>query len=228
VCVQPFRKELTEAAKHVHLQFSIRCSAPEVVHCLAAAENSYQQSRRHPKLTRPKYDVRVPFRTSTGDCHAQPAELTNRVNYGPAWSGVLAVAPTAKNSNRAAVNKTFHTFVECYDQSKHDAQMKSYRTKNNAEYRTAKGTQVSPANSNATAPFAYYATHGQMAASIVAQEMHDKWEANTTNSSVFTRGAACALAVQGTLQPNGYYYDVTMWYDVADIYVSFHCYPPKK
>jgi hypothetical protein len=154
-----------------------------------------------------------------------PAILINTGNFGLAWTGQIAVTTTSANPNRATVNKTFHAYVEAYEQSKHDAAMKSFRTSRGLDFRTAKGTQVSPANNNTANPFAYYLNQGQTAAEVVAEEMTRRWEANTTNNTVFVRGQATVLAVQGTEQDDGWYYDVTMWYDVHDVYVAFHCYP---
>ena len=55
--------------------------------------------------------------------------------------------------------------------------------------------------------------------------MTKAWKDNKTNNTVFVRGEKTVLAVQGVAQPDGYGYDVSMWYDVHDIYVAFHCYP---
>ena len=47
-----------------------------------------------------------------------------------------------------------------------------------------------------------------------------------SNAIVFQIGQAHQLTVQGVRQPNGFHYEITMWYDVGDVYVAFHCYHP--
>ncbi len=85
--------------------------------------------------------------------------------------------------------------------------------------------QVKSKNSFAN-PLDYYASLGEMAAQVVAGEMHAKWVSNKTNNTVFVRGKATTLTVQGKKQSDGYHYEITMWYDVGDVYLAFHCYHP--
>jgi hypothetical protein len=122
----------------------------------------------------------------------------------------------------------FHAYVENYEQSAHDSAMAGYVRRLGGASRSPHRAQVQPANTMA-APLTYYATHGQVASGLAAAELQRGWAAAAAgggNATVFTVGQARTLTVQGVRQPNGFHYEVTMWYDVGDIYVAFHCYCP--
>ena len=53
-----------------------------------------------------------------------------------------------------------------------------------------------------------------------AQERLDEHDA-----AVFDTNRAYPLGVQAVRQDNGYCYEITLWYRISEIYVSFHCYP---
>ena len=57
-----------------------------------------------------------------------PAVLNDHITYGFVWTGVLNVGVNARNPGRAGgmVTKTFHAYVENYEQSAHDAAMAGY------------------------------------------------------------------------------------------------------
>jgi hypothetical protein len=185
-----------------------------------------------------------------------PAVLNNHITYGWCWTGVLNVGVNARNPGRAGgmVTKNFHAYVENYEQSAHDTAMAGYVRQLGGNSRPPHRAQVVPANNNLVAPLTYYATHGQVSSTLAAAEMQQKWTAAATataaanaaaaaatnprsvtraasalaasNATVFTVGQAHQLTVQGVRQPNGFHYEITMWYDVGDVYVAFHCYHP--
>ncbi|MBK9387890.1 MAG: hypothetical protein IPN34_23990 [Planctomycetes bacterium] len=153
---------------------------------------------------------------------ALPDELKDSKKYGLVWEGELDVTPSSKNSARASVGKQFHAYVEIYEQSAHDAALAKLLS---GGTRSPHRAQVKSKNTEAN-PLDYYESLGEMAAKVVASEMHSKWENNKTNNTVFVRGKATTLTVQGKKQDDGYHYEITMWYDVGDIYLAFHCYHP--
>ena len=156
-----------------------------------------------------------------------PAELT-----GDAYALIQAspFAVTTKNAAGGArrnVTKQFHSYLELYFQGKHDGGIRAYCAARRINCRARDGTQVDPANDGAD-PIAYYAEAADVASEVVAGVMHQRWVANATNNTVFVAGAKNILAVQGVRQRNGLHYDLSLWYDVHDIYLSFHCYPPRR
>jgi hypothetical protein len=157
-----------------------------------------------------------------------PPALTNR-QFGHVWTGNLNVGPNVRNPGRGVVTKRFLAYIESYEQSAHDATIAGYALQIGGASRPPHRGQVQPANNNRQQPLAYYAVHGQVAAGLAAAEMQRRWTAAAAggaNPTVFQPGRAYPLAVQGQQQPNGFHYEVTMWYDVADVYVAFHCYHP--
>jgi hypothetical protein len=159
-----------------------------------------------------------------------PGVLNDPITYGQVWTGVLTVGQNVRNPQRAGgvVTKTFRAYVENYEQSAHDRAMAAYVQRLGGRPRSPHRAQVNPANNNPM-PLAYYATHGQVASGLVAAEMQQRWTAAAAaggNATVFQPGQARTLTVQGIRQPDGYHYEVTMWYDVNDVYVAFHCYHP--
>lgn len=60
---------------------------------------------------------------------------------------------------------------------------------------------------------------------MVGEFITRKWaETVQTNSNTFVTKAKQTLTSQSEVRPNGFCYDVTLWYDSTDIYVAFHCY----
>ena len=156
-----------------------------------------------------------------------PAELT-----GEAYA-LIQTAPQAITTKHAVgdprrtVTKQFHSYLELYFQAKHDGGIRRYCAARRIECRAQDGTQVDPAN-NGPNPIAYYANAATVAGEVVAAIMHQRWTANNTNNTVFITGAKNILAVQGVRQRNGLHYDLSFWYEPHDIYLSFHCYPPRR
>lgn len=161
-----------------------------------------------------------------------PTALTTQ-SYIHVWTGNLNVAGKPINAGGVITpgkikNKQFITYVEISEQGAHDPAMRSLAQKRGLAVRPMHRGRVNPNNGgNADTAHAYYPTHGQMAASLVGAEMTTRWTNNTTNNKVFVRGQASTLTIQGIVQNNGHCYEVTMWYDVNDVYVAFHCYDPQ-
>ncbi|MCK5229585.1 MAG: hypothetical protein KAR13_04925 [Desulfobulbaceae bacterium] len=159
-----------------------------------------------------------------------PTVLNNKKIYGLVWTGQLTVGPNVRNPQRGGgvVKKTFHAYVENYEQSAHDKAMAAYVQRIGGTPRSPHRAQVGPTNTK-TAPLEYYESHGQVASELTAKEMQRFWTNQfkaKKNATVFKIGLALPLAVQKARQSNGFHYDVTMWYDVRDVYVAFHCYRP--
>ena len=159
---------------------------------------------------------------------AVPQELQGTA-YALIQTARVAVATANVGGGRASVNKQFHSYLELYFQGKHDGAIRRYCAARRIECRPQDGTQVAPANNGAdAAAIAYYRQAADVAGEVVAQVMHDRWVANAFNNTVFVNGAKNILAVQGVRQRNGFHYDLSFWYDVGDVYLSFHCYPPRR
>ncbi|NDC79435.1 MAG: hypothetical protein EBZ67_16435 [Chitinophagia bacterium] len=162
----------------------------------------------------------------------EPVEL-NRPAYAHVWTGNLQVegkrtiaigaAPVAGRMKQ----KRFITYIEVLEQGAHDPAIRALvQSRRLGNPRPMHRGRVNPNNTNAD-PLAYYAVHGQEAARLASEEMTRRWTANVGNNTVFVRGAAHVLAQQAVRQPNGFCYETTMWYDVDDVYVAFHCYDPN-
>ena len=162
---------------------------------------------------------------------AAPAALST-LSYVHVWTGNLNVAGKPIIAGGVATpgrisNKRFITYVEVSEQGAHDPVMRSLAQARRLAVRPMHRGRVNPNNpGDALTAAAYYAPHGQMAASLVGAEMTRRWTANNANNTVFVQGQAWTLAIQAVRQNNGHCYEVTMWYDVHDIYVAFHCYDP--
>ena len=160
-----------------------------------------------------------------------PAALST-LAYVHVWTGNLNVTGKATNVNGVIApgpvkNRRFLTYIEVSEQGAHDPAMRSLAQSRHIAVRPMHEGRVNPNNAGTAATAAaYYAGHGQVAAGLVGVEMTRRWTANNANNSVFVQGQAWTLAIQADVQPNGHCYEVTMWYDVADIYVAFHCYDP--
>jgi hypothetical protein len=148
--------------------------------------------------------------------------------YAEVWRGQVGVSTAtsgvAKGSRQRVKQKTFITYIEVFEQTAHDAGLHAFAKQRNIDPRRAHRGKVQPDNTGAN-PLAYYATHGQMAAAMVADFMTAKWEETVRgNSNVFVQKAKQTLTSQGQVQSNGFCYDVTMWYAGNEVYVAFHCY----
>ncbi len=158
-----------------------------------------------------------------------PNQIQNSPHaYAHVWTGPLLVgAPVGPQGALVqGANKTrqFITYIEVLEQGAHDPAIRTLVQQRNMIPRPMHRGRVAPLN-NLANPLAYYATHGQESARIVSRYMAQRWSANPNkNNAVFTVNVAHPLAVQGQIQPNGFSYDITMYYDVATIYVVFHCY----
>jgi hypothetical protein len=143
----------------------------------------------------------------------------------------LAVVNPKPSGGRATLNKNFHVYLELTMQSKHDGLMRGYCKKVGVVDRKEDGTQVTH-TSGATAEAALtgiYADKGRIAAEAVAAQMTEKWRTTTPapGKGVFTPGVRVDAGLQKKPQRDGWGYEVSYWYDVQDIYVLFHCYPPR-
>lgn len=149
-----------------------------------------------------------------------PEKLTSAF-YHRVWDGMLPVVGADHHGARQK-NKHFYAYLEVGDQCKHDNSMRAYCRRHNVADRRTQDTQVKPANDGS---FDYYREKGEVASKRVARFMHEKWSANSTNSSVFDSSGHQALTIQKEVQSDGWGYEITMYYRGSDVYVSFHCYP---
>jgi hypothetical protein len=149
--------------------------------------------------------------------------------YAHVWTGNVNVAgrptvvPGAAPVPGKVKAKSFVTYIEVLEQGAHDPAIRAIAVQRGMQPRPMHAGRVRPLNVNPN-PLAYYAAHGPVAAGIVSAYMTRTWTANPNVQEVFVRNRAVQLAVQAQRQANGYSYEVTMWYDVAVVYVAFHCY----
>jgi hypothetical protein len=141
------------------------------------------------------------------------------------------VGQNVRNPRRGTgvVKKMFHAYLENYEQSAHDKTIATYCLSLKGATRSPHDSKVKPPNTNVKLPLVYYSTHGKEASKLAAACMQKHWTDALNagkDSTVFTSGKAYSIAVQGKKQGNGFCYEITMWYDVADVYVAFHCYAP--
>jgi hypothetical protein len=150
----------------------------------------------------------------------------NANKFAPVWRGQLNVTGATRSSRRTSrvFHKTFITYIEIFEQTAHDAGLRGFAQQRGISPRRAHKGQVNPAN-NGPNPLTYYSVHGQEAATMVGEFITQKWnETVTTNDNYFVRSAKNTLTSQAEVRPNGFSYDITMWYDGDTIYVAFHCY----
>jgi hypothetical protein len=164
-----------------------------------------------------------------------PTVLTSK-SYAHVWTGNLQVegkrtVVTGQPTIAGRIKqKRFITYIEVLEQGAHDPKIRSLvHPRQLGNPRPMHEGRVKPNNTGTdeTTSLAYYAAHGPVAARMAAEELTRRWTANTTNNTVFVRGAAHTLAQQAVVQPNGFCYETTLWYDVNDVYVAFHCYDPN-
>lgn len=147
---------------------------------------------------------------------------TNFNLYHEVWDGVLDIGQNVRNPQRGMVRKHFYAYIEGYEQTAHDPAMDEFC---NGDHRPRHRGRVAPVNDEG---IEYYATHGEVAARLSAATMQARWQTaanNQNNATVFQTNRATPLAVQAHRQDNGYCYEITLWYMISEVYISFHCYP---
>jgi len=178
----------------------------------------------------------APFSELVGDYEMAMPVVLGQASYAHVWTGNLQVegkrtvaqgVPTVAGRMK---QKQFITYLEVREQGAHDPRIRSLRLEilrkhGGQSARPMHLGRVYPANNGAN-PLTYYAAHGPEAARLASEEMTRVWTANVGNNTVFVQGAARQLVGQGVRQANGFCYETTMWYDVGDVYVAFHCYDP--
>ncbi|MBL8898370.1 MAG: hypothetical protein JNM84_12110 [Planctomycetes bacterium] len=161
-----------------------------------------------------------------------PNDLTgnNAEKFAEVWRGQLGVTGGTRQKSGGTsrvLQKNFITYIEIFEQTAHDAGLRGFAQQRGIQPRRAHTGQVSPANTGNN-PLTYYETHGQEAAAMVGEYINEKWNQTvTTNNNYFVQRAKNTLASQAEIRPNGFSYEITMWYDGNDIYVAFHCYENK-
>ncbi len=153
-----------------------------------------------------------------------PADLTGGENANKhlqVWSGQVNVLTGHQNRSKA---KTFTSFIEIYEQTSHDPGLHQLARQRGIQPRRRHEGQVAPANPGNN-NVAYYATHGMEAAKMASEWITSKWEETVnTNQNYWVRGKKQTLTWQAKVRPNGFSYEITLWYDDSDIYTAFHCY----
>jgi hypothetical protein len=142
--------------------------------------------------------------------------------YKQVWEGELPVKGATRHGERTK-QKSFFALLEVGDQCKHDNSLRGYCRQNGVADRRTGGSQVHPTNNE---EFGYYESKGEVACKRVASYMHDKWDSNDGNNTVFDQSSSQPLSVQSENQSDGWCYEITMYYRGSDVYVTFHCYPP--
>lgn len=160
-----------------------------------------------------------------------PKDLSgdNANKFAEVWRGQLGVTGATRSSRASprVLDKNFITFIEIFEQTAHDKGLRGFAQRRGIQPRHKHKGQVNPDNDEAN-PLDYYETHGQEAAQMVAEFMTEKWNASVnTNNNCFVQKAKHTLSSQADIRENGFSYEVTMWYDAADVYVAFHCYENK-
>lgn len=150
----------------------------------------------------------------------------NANKYAEVWRGQLNVTGATRSSRTSPriFSKTFITYIEIFEQTAHDSALNGFAQRRGIEPRRAHRGQVAPAN-NANNPLPYYAAHGQHAASMAGAFITGKWEQTVNaNTNTFVQNSKQTLTSQSQRQPNGFCYDITLYYEGNEIYVVFHCY----
>jgi len=137
------------------------------------------------------------------------------------WSGQFGVITGGQKRSKT---KTFTCFIEIYEQTSHDAGLRQLAQQRGISPRRAHEGQVNPANPG-TNNVGYYATHGQESAKMASEWITSKWEETVnTNQSYWVRGMKQTLTWQRKVRPNGFSYEITLWYNDDECYTAFHCY----
>lgn len=134
------------------------------------------------------------------------------------------------NAGRAQINRTFHVYLELCMQSKHDQLLSGYCKSLKLQPRKQQQTQIIHHGATAASVLAgFYQQRAIVAADIARDEMIAKWRVGAAEGeSVFTKGAQVDAAVQMDIQPDGYQYELSYWYDGPDVYVLYHCSPERN
>lgn len=161
--------------------------------------------------------------------------LRNSISYERVWRGDLPV----RGRDGSSKLRTFHAYVEVMEQGAHDPTIRSVFQSRGGAPRPMHEGRVKPKNDNAAVPFAYYSALGRQAAEIASNWMTEQWAAQKTvedaeRRTVITKqyadrtpaltSAAKNISVQKLRQDNGFSFEITMWYQVSEIYLAFHCY----
>ena len=76
--------------------------------------------------------------------------------------------------------------------------------------------------------YAFYRTRAETACALASAKMTSAWTANKNpNNTVFVRDTRTDCAVQGDVQDDDYQYEVSFYYAMTDVFVTFHCYPAR-
>lgn len=177
--------------------------------------------------------------------------LKNRFTYEPVWSGALRV--TGRNGSFKM--RTFYSYVEVMEQGAHDTTIRSVWLSRGGKERPMHEGLVEPANTDTRLPFEYYRPLGRQAAEITSNWMTERWAAQkveeaeqkvkeaakkaeaqkrhrkyvdeTTFAPALT-SEATKISVQKKRQDNRFSFEITMWYQVSEIYLAFHCYKNNR
>jgi hypothetical protein len=141
----------------------------------------------------------------------------------------ITVGPAGAVARPGKQDRSFHAYLELYFQGKHDGEVRSYCDRQTPKIarRDKDGTQVDYARGETMETF--YRARGDTASRRVARLLTERWAAAPAgNHGTFVRDAKNIMSVQGEKQPDGHHYDMSFWYSGGDVYVAFHCYPPRR
>jgi len=125
------------------------------------------------------------------------------------------------------VTKHFHCYLELYFQAKHSQLIRGYCDGKGIDRRRDTGEMCVE---NQTAPVAlsaggFYGARSATAADIVYHHMRRKWGGAQGAGPIIGLGPH-HCAAQAIVQPDGYQYEVSYYYDV-DAYLFYHVYPSR-
>lgn len=135
--------------------------------------------------------------------------------------------------------RNFHVFLELTMQAKHDGLIAGYCESIDVVARRGQDSQVEhDATTGVGALTGFYVARAATAAAVVVEQMEARWNAQPEGrpTPVFTRlapgyagsqAAQVDALVQHDVQPDGYQYEISYWYDGPDIYVLYHCAPER-
>ena len=157
-----------------------------------------------------------------------PHEITNMldtVQLCGTFPRTFGNPKPAPGTTRTQITKTFRVYLELVMQAKHDVLISGHCKSLKLTPRRTDGSQITHRGApTATALLGaggfYEARAGQATDTVLAQ-MITKWQGGTT----FTVATRVDASVQGVVQTDGYRYELSYWYDNADVYILFHCYP---
>jgi hypothetical protein len=138
----------------------------------------------------------------------------------------FTVGQAGGNTNRAKLrDRVFHAYLELFFQAKHDDKIAAYCKDKHIDCKKEKGTKVVRSKGDDTT-FGIYEDLGRVACEVVCDHMAGAWAANK-GGPAFAHQTQNHLGVQGVEQDNGYHYDLSFIYCGKDVFVHFHCYPPR-